>query len=178
LTPDGRFGFTPERDQDTVAKIDLARHRIVQTVAFPPGSKPYMLRVTPDGQHVWVQTVGAQTNVVLAVETMTTVQTTATGRGPVQSAFGPPGGRYGLVMHGDDPFVLVLDQATGRAVTRIEVGKPQANASFTPDGATAFVTVTGGDEVVAIDMTHLAVIGRIPTGGQPMGLALLDPTAP
>jgi DNA-binding beta-propeller fold protein YncE len=178
LTPDGRFGFTPERDQDTVSKIDLATRQVVQTVAFPTGSKPYMLRVTPDGQHVWVQTVTAHTNVVLDVERMTTVQTTPTGHGPVQSAFGPPGSRYGLVTHADDTFVLVLDQATGRAVTRIDVGKPQANASFTPDGGTVFVTVTGGDEVVAIDLTQAAIISRLPTGGQPMGLVLLDLTAP
>jgi DNA-binding beta-propeller fold protein YncE len=63
-------------------------------------------------------------------------------------------------------------------VTRIDVGNSQANASFSADGATAFVTVTGGDEVVAIDMTQLAIVGRIATGGQPMGVALLDPTAP
>jgi hypothetical protein len=47
-------------------------------------------------------------------------------------------------------------------------GAAQANASFTADGATAFVTVTGADSVVAIDMIQLAV------GGQPMGLALLE----
>ena len=48
FTPDGRFGFTPERDQDTVSRIDLATRRVVQTVEFPAGSKPYMLRVSPD----------------------------------------------------------------------------------------------------------------------------------
>ena len=136
-----------------------------------------MLRVTPDGKEVWVQTVGAQTNVVLDAETMDVVHTEATGKGPVQSAIAP-GGRYGLVTHGDDTFVLVLDAETGRSVGRIEVGAPQANVSFTPDGGTAFVSVPGGDEVVAIDMAQLAVVGRIPTGGQPMGLVLLDPTAP
>jgi DNA-binding beta-propeller fold protein YncE len=34
--PDGRFGFTPEHDQDTVSKIDLANRRVVRTVEFPP----------------------------------------------------------------------------------------------------------------------------------------------
>jgi YVTN family beta-propeller protein len=151
--------------------------KIVKTVTFPAGSKPYMLRVAPDGKHLWVQTVGAQTNVVLDVESMDTLHTEATGRGPVQSGI-PAGGRYGLVTHDDDTFVLVLDGETGREVTRIEVGKPQANVSFTPVGTTAFVTVSSGDEVVAIDMAQLAIVARIPTGGQPMGLVLLDGTAP
>jgi DNA-binding beta-propeller fold protein YncE len=78
------------------------------------------------------------------------------------------------VTHVDDTFVLVLDRQTGREVTRIDVGAAQANASFTTDGATAFVTVTGGGTVVVIDMHQLAVVGRLAVGGQPMGLALLE----
>ena len=147
-------------------------------MGFPAGSKPYMLRVLPDGKHLWVQTAGGNTNVVLDVEAMGTVHTEPTGRGPVQSAFGPAGGRYGLVTHLEAPFVLALDRDTGREAGRIDVGGPQANASFAPDGATAFVAVTGRNEVVAIDMAALAVVGRIPTGGEPMGLAVFDPSAP
>ena len=137
-----------------------------------------MLRVSPDGKLVWVQTGQANTNVVLDAETMAVVQTTPAGRQPVRAAFQPGDGRYGLVTHADDTFVLVLDRQTGAEVTRLEVGAPQANASFTPDGQTSFVTVIGADQVAVIDMAQLAVVGRIPTGGQPMGLALLDPTAP
>ena len=137
-----------------------------------------MLRVLPDGRHLWVQTTGANTNVVLDVESLETVHTEPTGRGPVQSAFGPAGGRYGLVTHLDEPFVLALDRGTGRAVRRIDVGGPQANASFVPGGAVAYVAVTGRNEVVAIDMIELAVVGRIPTGEEPMGLVVFDPSAP
>ena len=46
-----------------------------------------MLRVTPDGKDLWVQTVGANTNVVLDVETLDVLHTEPTGRGPVQSAW-------------------------------------------------------------------------------------------
>jgi len=178
FTPDGRFGFTPERDQDTVSKIDLALRKIVKTVEFPEGSKPYMLRVNPDGKDLWVLTASANTNVVLDPESMEVLHTEPIGRSPVQCAFGPAGGRYGLVMHLEDDFVLVLDQETGRTVQRIEVGGPQANASFLPDGTTAYVTVTGRNEVVAIDMVELAVVVRIAAGEEPMGLVVFDPTAP
>ena len=53
------------------------------------------------------------------------------------------------------------------------MGAPQSNVSFTPDGATAFVSVGMRDEVVVIDMRHLAVAGRIPTAARPFGLVLL-----
>jgi YVTN family beta-propeller protein len=122
-----------------------------------------MLRVSPDGKEVWVQTSDANTNVVLDAETLATITTTAVGRQPVTLAFQPGAGRYAVVTHLQDGNVVVLNRQTGREVKRIDVGKPQANTVFTPDGATAFV------------MAELAVATRIPTGGQPMGLVLLDP---
>ena len=133
-----------------------------------------MLRVSPDGVVVWVQTAGAMSNVVLDAESMETLHTEPVGRGPVQSAFGPAGGRHGLVTHLEETFVQVLERETGRATERIEVGGPQANASFMPDGRTAYVTVTSRNEVVAIDLTELAVVGRIATGEEPMGVVLHD----
>lgn len=149
----------------------------MKTVEFPADSKPYMLRVSPDGNAVWVQTAGTNVNTVLDAESMETLHTEPVGQGPVQSAFGPPGARYGLVTHLDEPFVEVIDQATGRSVQRIDVGGSQANASIMPDGVTAYVTVTSRNEVVAIDMVELSVVGRIAAGKEPMGLVLLDPTA-
>ena len=157
-----------------MSKFDLATRSIVKTVSFPAGSQPWMLRVSPDGKEVWVQTGRANTNVVLDAETMQTLVTTPAGKQPVEAAFQPNDGRYGLITHFDDTFVLVLDRQTGREVTRIEVGAPQANASFTSDGAIAFVTITGADSVVAIDMIQLAVVARFKVGGQPMGLVLLE----
>lgn len=135
-----------------------------------------MLRVSPDGEDVWVQTAGANSNAVLDVESMETLHTEPVGRGPVQSAFGPAGGRYGLVTHLEEDFVLALDRDTGRAVQRIDVGGPQANASFLPDGSMAYVTVTSRNEVVAIDLAELAVVDRIQTGEEPMGLVVFDPS--
>ena len=173
FAPDGRFGFVPERDQDTVSKVDLATGTIVKTISFPAGSKPYMLRVSPDGKEVWVQTAVTNTNAVLDSETMAVLATAVLGKGPVTNAF-QPGGRYGLVTHASDTFVSVVERQTGREVTRIDVGKPQASVSFTPDGATAFVAVMGADDIAVIDMAQLAVVARIPTGKQPMGLVLLE----
>ena len=145
---------------------------------FPPGSKPYMLRVSPDGKSLWVLTAATATNVMLDVEQMKTQYSESTGKGPVQAAFGPPGSPYGLITHLEETFVLVLEQATSKIVQRIDVGGPQANVSFLPDGSLAYVTVTGRNEVVAIDMRELAVVARIPTSEKPMGLVLLDPSGP
>jgi len=133
-----------------------------------------MLRVSPDGKAVWVQTGHANTNVVLDVDTMQTLATTPAGNQPVEAAFQPNNGRYGLVTHFDDTFVLVLDRQTGREITRIDLGAAQANASFSADGSLAFVTVTGADRLAVIDMEHLVVVDTLEVGRKPMGLALLQ----
>ena len=65
FTPDGRFAYTPERDQDTVSMFDTRNWELVKTGQFPAGSQPYMLRVSHDGKEVWVQTGKVDTNVVL-----------------------------------------------------------------------------------------------------------------
>jgi DNA-binding beta-propeller fold protein YncE len=137
-----------------------------------------MLRVSPDGKMLWILTAAAATNVVLDVEQMKSQHVEAIGKGPVQSAFRPSGRRYAPLTHLEETFVLVLEQATGKAVQRIDVGGPQAIASFLPDGSLAYLTVTGRNEIVAVDMRELSVVARIPTGKEPMGLILLDPTAP
>jgi YVTN family beta-propeller protein len=174
FTPDGRYGFVPERDSDTVSKIDLRTRKIVQTVAFPAGSKPYMLRVTPDGREVWVQTAVTSTNAVLDAESMATLATAVLGKGPVTNAY-QPGGPYSVVAHFQDTAVSVLDRRTGQEVKRIDVGGTQGTLSFAPDGGTVFVSVSATNEVVAIDMAQLEVVARIPTGRRPHGLVLLDP---
>lgn len=132
-----------------------------------------MLRVTPDGKHLWVLTGATSENVILDPESLKTVATIPTGRGPVESAFGPSGGRYGLVAQLQETWVLAIDRTTLKPAAKIEVGGSQANISFAPDGRRAFVTVTSANDVAVIDMATLDVMGRIKTGGQPMGIVLV-----
>jgi DNA-binding beta-propeller fold protein YncE len=145
----------------------------VQRVNFPAGSEPIMLRVSPDGKYVWVQTYKTNMNYVLDADSMAVMNAIQAGTDPEQSAFQPNGGPYGMIAHLSDSFLLVLDSSTGNEVARIELGKTQANISYTADGAIAFVTSPTGDEVVAIDMARLAVMARLSTGKTPMGLALV-----
>jgi YVTN family beta-propeller protein len=117
-------------------------------------------------------------NVVLDTESMEVLRSAPVGKDPEQSAFQPNGGPYGLIAHLASEALFVLDSASGDVVTRIELGKSQANICFSPDGATAFVTSPSGNEVVVIDMTNLTVAGFIPTGLQPQGLVLFNPSLP
>ncbi len=132
-----------------------------------------MNRVSPSGSVLWVQTQGTNENYVLDADTLRIVRADPVGEDPEQSAF-QPNGPYGLIAHLHATFLQVLNAATGEPVTRIEVGASQGNVSFTPDGAAAFVTSNGGDDVLVVDMARLAIEARIPTSAAPLGLVLLD----
>ena len=99
-----------------------------------------MLRVSPDGGEVWVQTAATDTNVVLDTEGLGVLATEPTGRGPITNAW-TPDGRYSFVTNSNDAFVSVFDANTWREVKRVEVGFGGSNVAFSGNGSTAFVAL-------------------------------------
>ena len=172
FTPDGRFGYTPERDGDTVSMFDTRTWELVKTVNFAAGSQPFMLRVSHDGKEVWVQTGKADTNVVLNAEDLSTLATLPTGKGPVTNSW-TPDGRYSVVTNSGDTFASVFDATTYKEVARLAVGQGGANVGFTRDGATGFMAVTGANAVAVIDMAKLNVVSQLKAGTQPQGLIVI-----
>jgi DNA-binding beta-propeller fold protein YncE len=172
FTPDGRFAYTPERDQDTVSMFDTRTWELVKTVTFPPGSQPHMLRVSPDGKEVWVQTAKAETNMVLNAADLVTLATMPTGKVPITNAW-TPDARYSVVTNQSDTFASVFDAKTYKEVARLAVGQGGSNIGFTRDGATGFVAVTGANAVAVLDMAKLSVVSQLKAGTQPQGLIIL-----
>ena len=177
FSPDGTVAFFPERDQDTVAALDLQSFTITHRATFPAGSKPHMLRVAPDGATVWVQTARAGTNDVLETATLARRGTQQLGGVPVTMAW-TPDGRFAYITHIGDNFVAVVDGATFSEVARIPVGQSLANVAFRPDGRYAYVTIIGENKVAVIDTRRLTVVKKIPVGSQPWGLVIMSPPAP
>ncbi len=171
LSPDGSFGYVPERDQDTVAMLDIGTLKVANRVEFPEGSKPWMLRVSPDGKEVWVQTASGS-NVVLDSQTLETLHAEELGQQPVTVAFSPDG-RYNFITHFADTWVAIVDPESGKLVKRLEVGQNAANVSFRPDGRFGYVAVTGENAVAVVEMDSLEVETKLRTGEEPMGLIVL-----
>ena len=172
FTPDGRFAYTPERDGDTVTMFDTRTWEVVKSVNFAAGSQPFMLRVSPDGKEVWVQTGKIDQNVVLSADDLSTLATLPTGKGPVTNAW-TPDDRYSVVTNSGDTFASVFDARTYKEVARLAVGQGGSNIGFTRDGSTGFMSVTGANSVAVIDMGKLSVVSQLKAGTQPQGLIVL-----
>ncbi len=151
--------------------LDTETLKITERTEFPEGSRPWMLRVSPDGKVVYVQTASGS-NVVLDARTLEALHTEELGNGPVTTAWSPDG-RYNFVTHFSDSWVAVLEPQSGRLVKRIEVGGSSANVSFRPDGAFGYVALSGQDEVAVVEMESLEVEKRLGTGKEPMGVIVL-----
>jgi len=147
----------------------MVSRRLIKTVSFPAHSKPHMLRVSPDGKEVWVQTADVNTNVVLDAANLSVLATQPTGKQPVTNAW-TPDRRYSILTNGQDTFAQIFDARTFKEVKRLTIGQGGANIGFSKDGRTAFIAVRGANEVAVIDVDRLALAQRIRAGKEPQGL--------
>ena len=147
----------------------MVSRRLVKTVSFPAHSKPHMLRVSPDGKEVWVQTADVNTNMVLDAANLSVLATQPTGKQPVTNAW-TPDRRYSILTNGQDTFAQIFDARTFKEVKRLTIGQGGANIGFSKDGRTAFIAVRGANEVAVIDVDRLALAQRIRAGKEPQGL--------
>ena len=67
--------------------------------------------------------------------------------------------------------VEIVDVATHREIKSLDLGGGSGGILIVPDGSKAYVAVSQKNKVVAIDLKELKVIGEIPTGKNPDGLA-------
>jgi len=147
----------------------MATRRLIKTVSFPAHSKPHMLRVSPDGKEVWVQTADANTNVVINADDLSVIAIEPTGKYPVTNSW-TPDRRYSIVTNGQDMFAQIFDARTFKEVKRLAIGPGGANVGFSKDGKTAFIAVTGANAVAVIDIEKLALASQIQAGAAPQGL--------
>jgi DNA-binding beta-propeller fold protein YncE len=147
----------------------MTSRKLLKTVSFPAKSKPHMLRVSPDGKEVWVQTADTNTNVVLNADDLAVLSTEPTGKYPVTNAW-TPDRRYSIVTNGQDSFAQIFDARTFKEVRRLTIGPGGSNIGFSKDGKTAFIAVREADAVAVIDVEKLALASQITAGKAPQGL--------
>ncbi len=82
-----------------------------------------------------------------------------------------PDGRYALVSDLGAGNLLILDAHDYKEVKRLSLGASTTGVLIAPDGATAYVAVSGLNRVAVIDLKTLSVARTIDTGRSPDGMA-------
>lgn len=141
-----------------------------QTV-IPVGQGPEGFDITPDGKEIWAahSRDGGVSIIDIARKAVTrtfSVQTKRSNRLRFT-----PDGRLVLISDLESGDVLILERATRKELKRMPLGKQVAGILITPDGARAYVAVTGDNNVAAIDLKSLELVERLQTGTGPDGMA-------
>ena len=169
VTGDGRHAWTGDIGSNTVSELDIQAGTYLRSITVP--NQPEAINVTPDGREVWVGS--NQTGKVSVVDPATgTVTTAAEGVSwPYRVLFTPD---LSTVILPDlrNHEVRFLERATRRELSRLSMaGAGPQGVTMTPDGRYLLESLSTQARVVVIDMRMRAIVGYIPAGETPDGIA-------
>ena len=169
VTADGRRAWTGDIGSNTVSELDIPSGAYLRSIEVP--AQPEAINVTPDGREVWVGS--NQSGKVSVVNTATgDVTTAAEGVSwPYRVLFSPDLSTVVLPdMRNNE--VRFLERATRKELSRISLpdAGPQG-VTITPDGRYLLESLSQEARVVVIDMRSRQIVGYIPAGQTPDGIA-------
>lgn len=137
----------------------------------PVGRGPEGFDVTPDGRELWTahSRDGGASIIDLAQKKVVATLDLQTKRSN-RLKF-TPDGRLALVSDLDSGELVVIDVASRKVTKKVPLGRMVEGILVQPDGARAFVAVTGDNQIAVVDLQTLAVTARFQPGGGPDGMA-------
>jgi YVTN family beta-propeller protein len=171
LNRDGSQIYTANIAGNTISIIDRTGAANWTITSIPVGKGPEGFDVTPDGKELWA--AGSRDGSVSVIDIVNkrvthtfNVQTKRSNRLRFT-----PDGRLVLISDLDAGDLLIIERATRKDVKRIKLGSQPAGILIPPDGARAYVAVTGDNNIAVIDLKTFDLTGRISTGENPDGMA-------
>ena len=140
----------------------------------PAGQGVEGFDVSPDGKQIWAANAGDGTVTIIDVASKKATLTMPISVNRANRLKFTPDGKLVLIsgLAGSSAGNLeVVDAATHREIKSLDLGGGSGGILVVPDGSKAYVAVSQKNKVVAIDLKELKVIGEIPTGKNPDGLA-------
>ncbi|HEX9562901.1 MAG TPA: hypothetical protein VF981_02980 [Gemmatimonadaceae bacterium] len=169
VTADGTRGWTGNMSDHTVSELNLVTGEFIRTIPVP--AQPEAINVTPDGSEIWVGS--NQTGRVSVVDPATgTVATVAEGVSWPYRVLFTPDLKTVVLPDLRNHEVRFVDRASRRELSRLALaGAGPQGVAMTPDGRYLFESLSTQSRVVVIDMNTRTVVGHIPAGPTPDGIA-------
>jgi len=183
-SPDGRFAWVTNISAGTLEKVDLEAGRVVGRRDTGGGAEG--VAVAADGAEVWVTNRADDTVSVIDADTLEVLATLDSEGFPIRIAI-TPDGRQALVTNARAATLSVFDIGTRERVATVQVADPEGDYQETllgddalpigieiqPDGARAFIAVSGGNHLAVIDTASWEVVDRWTTGREPDALGII-----
>ena len=169
VTADGKRAWTGDIGSNTVSELDIPSGAYVRSINVP--AQPEAINVTPDGREVWV---GSNSTGKVSVVDPATGNVTTAAEGvswPYRVLFTPDLATVILPDLRKDE-VRFLERATRRELSRLSMpGAGPQGVTITPDGRYLLESLSQQSRVVVIDMNTRKIVGYIPAGRTPDGIA-------
>lgn len=145
-------------------------------VGRPDATFPAGIVVAPNGNYMYIADSGSNTISVISTVNNTIISNisignTSTNGHPSRLAI-TPNGKY---LYVSSRVISIISTFNNTVVNTIKINDDGANKiAFSPDGNYAYAAIccSSNNSVLKIATGNNTVIGRIPVGGQPFGVAL------
>ena len=172
LTKDMNTMFTSNIQSDSVTMLEKAPFPLDwKETVIPVGKGPEAIDVSPDGREVWTATGGDGSVSIIDVAGKKVKQTLNLQMARSNRLKFTLDGRRVLITDSRGGRLLVLDAAERKELKRMDIGRAPEGILMAPDGALAYVAVSGENNIAILDLKTMEVVGRILTGKAPDGLA-------
>jgi YVTN family beta-propeller protein len=135
------------------------------------GKGPEGIDISPDEKEVWAANSGDGTVSIVDLASKKVTQTVDVRTKHSNRLKFTPDGKLVLISDLGSGNLLVVDAASRKEVKRLNLGKSAEGILVQPDGARAFVAVSGDDKVAAVDLKTLEVTTTFALGKDPDGMA-------
>ena len=181
--------FATNEQSGDISVIDVAAARVVATI--PVGKRPRGIRVSPDGQLLFVALSGspiappgvdedtlppadksADGIGVVSVAERRLLRVIKAGSDPEQTAVSLDGQRL-FVANEDVGEASVVSVADGSVLATFEVGGEPEGVDIRPDGRVVYVTSEEDNQVAVIDAIDLKLLKVFKVGARPRSTAFL-----
>ncbi len=154
----------------SISVIDMATLKELRRI--PALREPHHVALTPDGKYLLVgDTAG---NELLFLDPANgDVKKRMVMADPYQIGFSP-NGRFFTVTGLARNQVDVYDGASFTLLKRFPIASMPSHLAYSPDSSMVYVSLQGSDSLMAIDLTHLAVLWVKPVGKTPAGVLWHD----
>lgn len=139
--------------------VDLENFRLQTSVSV--GDRPSRVMMQPDGQAIWVATVGNQPGVsIVDPETLKSVAHIETGRGHHELAFSGDSSRA-FVTNRDVNTVSVIDTATRNIIQTLDIPATPIDVAYSEIADAIYVVAAGSGDIHVIDPERLDIREKI-----------------
>ena len=176
LTPDNKFAYVTAQTEGAIYKINAETFLIDKRIEVPAGSEPHGLRISPNGQRVFV----AESKGLGWLETSQDEYATLRLKGKaIQAGVTPNGEIFGATIYDTKSVAIFNDTWQVSYVDLPAAAKGPIQMYPTPDSKYFYIADQGyyfgqpeGDTVYKIDVIANSVVKEIKVGRAPHGVVV------